>query len=227
MLHNYGYSYKKGKLVLGRASAPARAAYMVQFAELVREAALGQRTLYFEDEAHIHQDAQPGYGWSPVGQRRYTLSYSHGLQAKQTFYGIYCYNEGKVLIEPAERGTSNETIRILELVAARSVGMPKVTIIWDGAPWHRSKIVMERASELGIEVVRLPPYSPDLMPVEELWRWTRSEVTWDKCHESLEQLRDSVASFVARINMLGLVVADRLVVRDHLDPEVEKLLLSN
>jgi hypothetical protein len=86
---------------------------------------------------------------------------------------------------------------------------------------------MERASELGIEVVRLPARSPDLMAVEHLWRWTFSEVTWDKCHESLVQLHASVASFVARINMLGLVIADRLVVWNYLDPEVEKLLPSN
>lgn len=227
VLHQRGYSYKKGKLVLGRANATARAAYMLRLAELVNEAALGQRTLYFEDEAHIHQDAQPGRGWSPVGERRYTLSQSPGLQARQTFYGVYCYNEGTVFIEPAERGTSLETIRLLELVAARSQGLPKPTMIWDGAPWHRSKIVMERALELGIELVRLPPYSPDLMPVEELWRWLRSEVTWDKCHESLKQLCQSVALFAARINKLGYTIADRLVVRESLDPDFEKLLLSN
>lgn len=227
VLHARRYSYKKGKMVLGRANATARAAYMLRLAVLVREAAMGQRTLYFEDEAHIQQDAQPGYGWSPVGQRRHALSQSPGLQARQTFYGIYCYNEGSVLIEPAERGTSAETIRILELVAKRSEGMEKPTVIWDGAPWHRSRAVMERAKELGIELVRLPAYSPDLMPVEELWRWTRSQVTWDKCHESLTQLREAVAAFVARINALGLVIADRLVVRDTLDPEFEKLLVSN
>lgn len=227
VLHARRYSYKKAKVVLGRANATARAAYIKRLEVLVREAARGQRTLYFEDEAHIHQDAQPGYGWSPVGQRRFARSDSPGLQAKQTFYGIYCYNEGKVVIEPAERGTSQETIRMLELVAERSKGMAKPTMIWDGAPWHRSQAVMQRADELGIEIVRLPAYSPDLMPVEELWRWTRSQVTWDKCHESLAQLRESVAAFVAHINTLSFAIADRLVVRDSLDPDFEKLLLSN
>jgi hypothetical protein len=86
---------------------------------------------------------------------------------------------------------------------------------------------MKRVKELGIELVRLTAYSTDLMPVEELWRWTRCQVTWDKCHESLAQLRESVAAFAARINRLGFVIADCFVVRDTLDPDFEKLLLSN
>jgi transposase len=34
----------------------------------------------------------------------------------------------------------------------------------------------------------LPGYSPDLMPVEALWRWLREEVTYHHCHASTEDL---------------------------------------
>ena len=72
----------------------------------------------------------------------------------------------------------------------------------------------------------LPGYSPDLMPVEALWRWLREDVTDHHCHASAEDLIRRVADFAVRLNAGPLVVADRLRVKDHLDPEEEKLRFS-
>ena len=49
-------------------------------------------------------------------------------------------------------------------------------VVWDGAPYHRAKTVWAAAASLGITLVPLPGYSPDLMPVEALWRWLREDV---------------------------------------------------
>jgi len=43
-------------------------------------------------------------------------------------------------------------------------------VLWDGAPYHRAGVVQEVATGLGIKLLPLPGYSPDLMPVEALWR---------------------------------------------------------
>ena len=52
-------------------------------------------------------------------------------------------------------------------------------VLWDGAPYHRAKAVREAASALGIRLVPLPGYSPDLMPVEAFWRWLRKSLPPD------------------------------------------------
>src|SRR4051812_1625714 len=46
----------------------------------------------------------------------------------------------------------------------------KLIVLWDGAPYHRAQAVREAARTLDIELMPLPVYSPDLMPVEALWR---------------------------------------------------------
>jgi len=61
-------------------------------------------------------------------------------------------------------------------------------VLWDGAPYHQAKTVREAASALNIRLMPLPGYSPDLMPVEALWRWLREEVTYHHCHASAEDL---------------------------------------
>ena len=56
----------------------------------------------------------------------------------------------------------------------------------------------------------LPGYSPDLMPVEALWRWLREDVTYHHCHASAEDLTRRVADFEVRLNRDPFVIADRL-----------------
>jgi len=97
----------------------------------------------------------------------------------------------------------------------------------DGAPYHRAKTVWAVAAGLDITLVPLPGYSPDLMRAEPLWRWLREDVTYHHCHATAEDLIRRVAAFEARINQNPCGVADRLWVKDHLNPEEEKLRSSN
>ncbi len=65
------------------------------------------------------------------------------------------------------------------------------------------------------------------MPVEALWRWLREDVTYHHCHTSPEDLIRRVGAFEARINKDPCALADRLWVKDHLDPSEEKLRFPN
>jgi transposase len=96
-------------------------------------------------------------------------------------------------------------------------------VLWDGAPYHRAACVRDAAAARGIKIMPLPGYSPDFMPVEALWRWLREDVTYHYCHPTADDLRRRVSEFQATINPDPYAVADRLVVKDHLDPEEEKL----
>ena len=93
-----------------------------------------------------------------------------------------------------------------------------------GASYHRAGIVREAATALQIDLVPLPGYSPDFMPVEALWRWLREDVTYHYCHPTTEDLSRRVAAFETRLNQDVYAVADRL--KDRLDPDEEKLRFS-
>jgi transposase len=179
----------------------------------------------FLDEAHIHQDCDLGYGWGERGQRLWVASRSPGLSAKLSFYGLYLYNAGQVRLWPFARAKGEHTVQVLRRLRAEWPDR-KLLVLWDGAPYHRAKVVREVASELEIDLVPLPGYSPDLMPVEALWRWLREDVTYHHGHASAEDLTRRVAAFEARLNRDPFVVADRLWVKDHLNPDEEKLRFS-
>jgi len=225
-LHRLNLSWKKAKKLLGRADPERREAFVERVRDLLAGAQRDQHLLVYVDEAHIHQDADLGYGWAERGRRFWVASSSPGLSARVSFYGLYLYNEGQVRLWPYPRANGDHTIDVLQRLRAEAPER-KLIVLWDGAPYHRAKAVREVATTLGIDLMPLPGYSPDLMPVEALWRWLREDVTYHHCHASAEDLTRRVEAFEMRLNRDPYVIADRLWVKDHLDPEEEKLRLSN
>jgi transposase len=225
-LQRLDLSWKKAKKLLGRADPDRRHAFVAPLDAWLEDAQRDRHLLVYLDEAHIHQDCDLGYGWAERGRRLWVASSSPGLSAKVSFYGLYLYNEGQVRLWPYPRANGEHTIDVLRRLRAE-VPDRKLLVVWDGAPYHRAKAVRDVARILGIELVGLPGYSPDLMPVEALWRWLREDVTYHHCHASTGDLTRRVAAFEARLNRNPFVVADRLWVKDYLDPNDEKLRFSN
>jgi transposase len=225
-LHRLDLSWKKAKKLLGRADPERRQAFMVQLADVLDGAARQKHCLVYLDEAHIHQDADLGYGWAERGRRLWVASSSPGLSARVSFYGLYFYHEGQVRLWPYPRANGEHTIEVLGRLRAE-VPERELIVFWDGAPYHRAKTVREVATTLGITLIPLPGYSPDLMPVEALWRWLREDVTYHHCHASAEDLTRRVEDFEVRINQDPCALANRLPIKDTLDPDEEKLRFSN
>ena len=63
-------------------------------------------------------------------------------------------------------------------------------IIWDALKAHRSKLVREYLDSTGgeIQMTFLPPYSPDLNPVEFLWAWLERHALANFCPADLGEL---------------------------------------
>lgn len=68
-----------------------------------------------------------------------------------------------------------------------------------------------RSHRKDILVEPLPAYSPDFMPVEHLWQWLRSDITYHACYERQSDLIEQVSAFQQRINACPNTVADRSV----------------
>jgi len=63
-----------------------------------------------------------------------------------------------------------------------------VVMIWDQAGFHTAKAV--RVPE-NITIVPLPPYSPELNPVENLWHYLRSHYWSNRAYENYDALVDA------------------------------------
>jgi transposase len=225
ILKALGFSWKKARKLLNKADPHKRAAFVEKLKGLIEDARHNRHLLVYIDEAHIHLDTDEGYGWSIKGERFWVSSSSPGL-AKVSFYGLYLLNLGQVRIFPYDCANQLNTLDVLQKLASEFPETP-ITLIWDGAPYHRAGLVQEIAQILDIKLEPLPGYSPDFMPVEHLWQWLREDLTYHICYDDPADLINHVEQFERRINADPIAVVQRLQVTTHLKPEEEKLRVSS
>ena len=229
LLTQAGLSWKKCKKVLSKAKPKQRAEFVAQFQGLFEQICQGKLRLIYIDEAHIHQDMALGYRWSAVGEADWVPSYCPPLRNRLNWYGAYDFTNGLCLIWHQEICDSESTVAFLQYLAQQWPPEPnqQTLIIWDGAPWHsKAAIVRQQAQNLGFTLIRLPSYSPDLNPIEGLWKWMREDLTQHHCYKYLYQLERACFDFINRINLDPLTIITRLWPKFDLDPTHEKVLFS-
>lgn len=97
---------------------------------------------------------------------------------------------------------STEMMNIYLREMSKMYSDKKIMIIMDRAGWHKSK---KLKTPNNITLLFLPPYSPQLNPVEKLWRWIRKEATHNKMFTSLGNLMDAIQKAFLELTTLKLV----------------------
>jgi transposase len=218
-------TWKKVKKLLGKAKPEKRAAHIQELLKLFAGVCGGEVILVYVDEVHVHRDLDLGYTWGPRGVRLWRKSDCPKLADRMNAYGAYDFTNGECLLWQNGWCNGEQTVQFLRELARWRAGQPgRLVVIWDNAPCHVAKVVKAEAARLGIEIVNLPGYSPDLNPIERLWDWMREEVSRGHCHDSVPQLIAACQTFIERINRDPIALVDRLWPKFELDPEFEEKL---
>jgi hypothetical protein len=70
---------------------------------------------------------------------------------------------------------------------------PRVVLVIDNAPWHRGQRIDEALRDNPhLEFKRLPSYSPQLNPIERLWKQLRRRATHNRRFDTLADLKSSI-----------------------------------
>ena len=228
ILQQENLSWKKCEKVLKKANRKKRAAYIAEFQTRFQQVCDQKVILIYVDESHFHRDMDLGFTWATRGKPALRLSDCPPLSDRINWYGAYDFSRGQAFLWQEGGCNSEKSIQFLQQLALwlEPLSCP-VVIIWDGAPWHRAKIVQEAATALGFTLLPLPGYSPDLNPIEGLWQWMRQEVTQNHCYQTMTELFDACKNFLSRINAHPLQIISRLWPKFDLDPDLEKFLISN
>jgi transposase len=135
------------------------------------------------DEARFGQQGTITDVWARTGSRPRAV--------RQTRYEwVYLYaavepasGESAALVAPyVNTGTMNAFLKSLERERRAD---EHFVLIMDQAGWHKSRDLKLPA---GITVLLLPPYSPELMPVENLWHYLRSHYLSNRGYDDYDAL---------------------------------------
>lgn len=90
----------------------------------------------------------------------------------------------------------------------------KIVVVLDNAKTHHAKLLKEflvQNSER-LELMFLPPYSPNLNRIEPFWKWLKDAVINNVFFHTKEEIRDAVQVFIQWANTIPWTVIDRLCV---------------
>ncbi len=141
--------------------------------------------VWVADETALREFPPLRAGWSRVGQpTRVVIS---GRNARRTLFGALNVSTGELVCLPLLRCRTDDIVTAITALEAVRPEIPKL-LIWDNAPPHHPHRVRDAAAAAGITLAFLPFRSPELMPLEDLWRGLKQTVAANRCYASLEDL---------------------------------------
>ena len=141
--------------------------------------------VWVADETALREFPPLRESWSRVGQP--ALVSISGRNARRTLFGALNVTTGDLVCLPLLRCRTEDVVAAMTAVGQVRPGVPKL-LIWDNAPPHHPHRVRDAAAAAGITLAFLPFRSPELMPLEEVWRGLKQTVAANRCYASLEVL---------------------------------------
>jgi transposase len=162
------------------------------------EAKQGKRTVLFVDAAHFVMGAFLGMVWSFV---RLLLPSASGRK-RHNVLGAYDPISHEAITVTNDTYINQDVFcEFLEKIANAYAdsGRP-ITLVLDNARYQKCQSVANKAKALNIELLYLPPYSPNLNLIERLWRFVKKQVLYSKHYDRFDSFRNSINNC---INDLG------------------------
>jgi transposase len=110
-----------------------------------------------------------------------------GRNGRRTILGALNVGSGELVRTVRERCRTDDVLAAVAALGAVRPDVPKL-LAWDNAPPHHPRRVRETAAAANITLAFLPFRSPELMPLEDLWRGLKQTVAANRAYASLDEL---------------------------------------
>jgi transposase len=173
----------------------------------LEEAKAGQRAVFFVDAAHFVMGAFLGWIWcfervfvkAPSGRKRFNVL---GALNAITHEVITVTNDSYI--------TAHQVCELLQKIASLGLTIP-ITLILDNARYQKCRIVQTLADELGIELLYLPTYSPNLNLIERLWKFVKKKCLYAKYYPDFSQFSAAITDCLEQTHLRSKQELDSLL----------------
>ncbi len=166
---------------------------------------------WFQDEARIGQQNTTTRLWAQKGSRPRAVKQQ---QFEYVYmFGAVCPANGQTEALLAPWVNKDIMRQHLELISARTELDRHAVVIMDGAGWHTDDIAKGFKN---LSILKLPPYSPELNPIEQVWSWLRQHHLANRSFGSYDDILNACTTawndFVGDLNRVT-----KMCNRDWLD----------
>jgi len=191
-LHRNQFSYKLPKGVPHKFDPQKQAEFIEQY-KLLKAQAIDEPILFI-DAMHPTQATKVSCGWIRKGTNKPIET--TGSRTRLNIVGAIDLNDISSAIVKRYEKVNGETMQaFLKTIREKYTRETTLHIVLDGAGYHKSKDFINKAKEQNIKLHYLPPYSPNLNPIERLWKVMNEQVRNNKYFSTAKEFRDKIDEF--------------------------------
>ena len=213
LLHRLNFSYKKPKIVPGKANAKKQKEFVEQYKQLKNSKKDADQIL-FMDGVHPQHNIIAGYGWIKTGQEKEIKSNTG--RARVNINGAINIEEKEGEFVFGEAVNAQTTIELFEKLENKYPNAENIYVICDNAKYYRSKLVTEFLIGSKVEIIFLPPYSPNLNLIERFWKFFKKETLYQVYYETFNKFEIACKSFFRCIKSNMKKTSDLLAENFHI-----------
>ena len=212
-LHANNFSYKKPHAVPAKADQEQQKRFIRLYKRLKQKSG-EKEPIYFADSVHPQHQTRLAYGWILKGERKAIAT--TGRQYHLNIIGGICLNGHRIVYQQADKVDADSIAGFLCKLRSKHPEKCKIHVIWDRAGYHRDKAIQEFARGLAIEIHYLPPYSPNLNPIERLWQLMHERVTYNQYYATFKEFTRAALNFFKTIGKEKNILRNRITDNFHI-----------
>jgi transposase len=190
-LREHGFVFKCPKKVPGKLDPQLQEAFVKEYEQL-KTALKPDEEVYFIDAVHPEHQSQAVCGWIKKGVQK-TLQ-TTGKQLRLHLAGALNLSGMKIFTHEYETVDADAMIDFFKKLENFSEATI-LHVILDNAKANKNKKLEEFLQTSKIKLHYLPPYSPNLNPIERLWKIMREIKLYNQYYESSTAFFESIRSF--------------------------------
>ena len=163
---------------------------------LLEQSASEAIDLYFVDAAHPVQGFHAGQVWSPQPLAVRTSSGRHRLNI---LGALDPHRQELYSITTPDYIQATTVVELLDLLRQERPGRP-IHLVLDNARYQRCTLVQQAAQRLDIELVYLPPYSPNLNLIERFWKFLKKKALAGYFFATKQDFEEAIYWFIEEVN---------------------------
>jgi len=192
-LKGHEFSYKKPKLVPKNVDLTQQQEFIDHYEKVMNEASLEGDPVLFGDSVHPSQQVRPAYGWIKRGKDKPIET--TGARKRINLMGALNLETMTFGYQDFETINGQNAVKFLKKVERMYPQAKKIHLIWDQAGYHTGQEVKEFLKASRIKVHYLPPRSPNLNPIERLWKIMHAYVSNNRTYEKFKDFKKSLFYF--------------------------------
>ncbi len=203
-LNQHGFSYKQPKGVPHKFNEALQSAFIEEY-ESLKATVSENEPILFMDAVHPTQATKLSCGWIRTGE--YKVMNTTGSRTRLNIMGAIRLGYLSEAITAQYQTINGESvIAFLKRVRAQYKATGTLHLIHDGAGYHRSDDVKKKAKSLNIALHYLPPDSPNLNPIERLWKVMNEHARNNRYFATAKVSRQQIDHFLsAHYLLLGIL----------------------